>query len=203
MAARYDDADMLRDMHRRMACRAGERRGRRLRNVAVALSAAVMLALAAALCSSCTRTIYKPVETVRTEYVEADTTGLYERMRSFFESQRLKETSSDSLIDRTKETVVLKENGDTARHDKERIVYVASHREKELEYKVQQQDSTINALRLQLESVKSDSIPVPYPVEKQLTKWEQTKMDFGGFAIGAIIAVVCIAVVWLIKKFRR
>ena len=153
--------------------------------------------------SSCSPTKYVPVETVRTEYVEADTTGLYERMRSFFESQRLKETSSDSIIDRTKETVVLKENGDTARYDKERIVYVASHREKELEHKVEQQDSTIKALRLQLESVKSDTIPVPYPVEKQLTKWQQTKMDFGGFALGGLAIGLSIAVIWLIRKFRR
>lgn len=168
--------------------------------LALSLTALILMCLVA---TGCTRKVYVPLETIRTEYIEADTTGLYERMRSFFESQRLKETSSDSIIDRTKETVVLKENGDTARHDKERMVYVASHREKELEYKVQQQDSTIKALRLQLESVKSDSIPVPYPVERKLTKWEQTKMDFGGFAIGAIIAVVCIAVVWLIKKFRK
>ncbi len=154
--------------------------------------------LAAVLCG-CTRTVYEPVETVRTEYIEADTTGLYERIRSFFESQRLRETSSDSLIDRTKETVVLKENGDTARHDKERIVYVASHREKELEHKIEQQDSTIKALRLQLASVKADSIPVPYPVERRLNAWEQTKQDVGGYAIGVIIAVVCIAVIWLIK----
>lgn len=155
------------------------------------------------LCASCTRTVYEPVETVRTEYVKADTTGLYERMRSFFESMFRREASSDSLIDRTKEIVVLKENGDTARHDRERVVYVASHREKELEHMVRQQDSTIKSLRLLLESVKSDSIPVPYPVEKRLTKWEQAKMDFGGFAIGAVGAVVCIAVIWLIKKFRK
>ena len=50
---------------------------------------------------------------------------------------------------------------------------------------------------------RTDTIRIPYPVEKQLTKWEQTKMDFGGIAIGIIIAVVCIAVVWLIKKFRK
>ncbi len=172
--------------------------------VCTALLAVIMTLLAlAVMVSGCTRTTYVPVERVRTEYVEADTTGLYERMRSFFESQRLKETSSDSIIDRTKETVVLKENGDTARHDKERIVYVASHREKELEHKVAQQDSVIMALRLQLESVKSDSIPVPYPVEKHLTKWQQTKQDFGGVAIGVIIAVACTAVVWLIRKFRK
>lgn len=156
-----------------------------------------------ALCASCTRTVYKPVETVRTEYVKADTTGLYEGIRSLLDFMFRREASSDSLIDRTKETVVLKENGDTARHDKERVVYVASHREKELEHTVRQQDSIIKSLRLLLESAKSDSIPVPYPVEKRLTKWEQTKMDFGGFALGAVGAVVCIAVVWLIKKFRK
>ena len=50
---------------------------------------------------------------------------------------------------------------------------------------------------------RTDTIRIPYPVEKQLTKWEQTKQDVGGIAIGIIIAVVCIAVVWLIKKFRK
>lgn len=156
-----------------------------------------------ALCASCTRTVYEPVETVRTEYVKADTTGLYESLRSLLDFMSRREASSDSLIDRTKETVVLKENGDTARHDRERMVYVASHREKELEHTVRQQDSTIKSLRLLLESVKSDSIRIPYPVERKLTKWEQTKQDVGGIALGAVGAVVCAAVVWLIRKFRR
>lgn len=44
-----------------------------------------------------------------------------------------------------------------------------------------------------------DSVPVPYPVERELSKWEQTKMDFGGFALGGIAVALCIAVVWLIK----
>lgn len=165
------------------------------------LTAAVIVMLA--ILSSCTRTVYEPVETVRIEYVKADTTGLYEHMRSLYESMYRRDVSSDSVIDRTKETVVVKENGDTARHDKERIVYVSSHREKELEHKIQQQDSTIEALRLQLASVKSDSIPVPYPVERKLSRWEQTKMDFGGMAIGGIAIAVCVAVIWLIKKIRR
>lgn len=50
---------------------------------------------------------------------------------------------------------------------------------------------------------KVDSIAVPYPVEKPLTKWQRVKMDFGGMAIGAIIVAFCFAVVWLIRKFRK
>ena len=134
--------------------------------VYTALLIAILMMLAVAvMVSGCTRTTYVPLETVRTEYVEADTTGLYERLRDFFESMYSRETSSDSVIDRQKETVVLKENGDTARHDTERTVYVSSRREKELEHEVRQRDSIIGSLRLRLTSVKADSIRVPYPVE--------------------------------------
>ena len=60
--------------------------------VCTALLVAILMLLAVAvMLSGCSPTKYVPVETVRTEYVNADTTGLYERMRSFFESQRLKE----------------------------------------------------------------------------------------------------------------
>lgn len=167
---------------------------------ALALAGAIWLMTAL---TGCTRTVYVPTETVRTEYIKADTTGLYERLRSYFESIYLSKVSTDSVIDRTKETVVIKENGDTARHDKERIVYVSSRREKELEYKVKQQDSIINTLRLQLLSVKSDSIPVPYPVERELTRWERVKMDIGGVALGGIVVALCIAMMWLINKYRK
>lgn len=160
--------------------------------------------IVALLLPSCSpRTVYVPTTEVRTEYREADTAAIYDRARSCFEAMFRRDVSSDSVIDRQKETVVLNANGDTARHDKERTVYVSSRREKELERKVRQSDSTIAALRLQLESVKADSVPVPYPVERPLTKWEQTKMDFGGFALGGIAVALCIAVIWLIRKFRK
>lgn len=46
---------------------------------------------------------------------------------------------------------------------------------------------------------RTDSVQVPYPVERRLNKWEQTKQDVGGYAIVALAVVVCAAVVWLIK----
>ena len=32
-----------------------------------------------------------------------------------------------------------------------------------------------------------DSVAVPYPVEKQLTKWQRIRMDFGGWAMGLLV----------------
>jgi hypothetical protein len=39
-----------------------------------------------------------------------------------------------------------------------------------------------------------DSIPVPYPVEKRLTKWQQAKVDWGGWALFVLIVLVVIAI---------
>lgn len=44
-----------------------------------------------------------------------------------------------------------------------------------------------------------DSIPVPYPVEKQLTKWQRWKMDMGGWAMG-VAAVLVILVTFIMTK---
>ena len=48
-----------------------------------------------------------------------------------------------------------------------------------------------------------DSIPVPYPVEKSLSKWEQAKMDFGGIAIGGTIALVILVIIRVTKSVHK
>ena len=40
--------------------------------------------------------------------------------------------------------------------------------------------------------MKTDSIQIPYPVEKQLSKWQRFKLDFGGTAILIVIMIVII-----------
>lgn len=42
-----------------------------------------------------------------------------------------------------------------------------------------------------------DSIHVPYPVEKPLTKWQQWKMDMGGWTMGVAVVLVILLVVKL------
>lgn len=44
-----------------------------------------------------------------------------------------------------------------------------------------------------------DSIPVPYPMEKQLTKWERWKMDVGGWAMGVAAVLVILVIIKVIK----
>lgn len=44
-----------------------------------------------------------------------------------------------------------------------------------------------------------DSVPVPYPVEKKLGKWEQTCVNYGGEAL-VFSFVLFFVIVWLICK---
>ncbi|SBV91867.1 hypothetical protein [uncultured Dysgonomonas sp.] len=47
----------------------------------------------------------------------------------------------------------------------------------------------------------TDSISVPYPVEKQLSKWEKVKMDFGGVSIGVASCLLIILAIYIIRRF--
>jgi hypothetical protein len=51
--------------------------------------------------------------------------------------------------------------------------------------------------------IRTDSIQVPYPVEKKLSRWQSIKMELGGWAFGIIIAFALIVVGWLVYRKRR
>lgn len=92
----------------------------------------------------------------------------------------------DSVIQRDSVAVVQK--GDT--------VLITRYRDR---YRVKERTDTVY-------KAKTDSVRVrePYPVERELTKWEQAKMDFGGMAIGGLISVgVAAVIVWIVKRKRR
>lgn len=46
----------------------------------------------------------------------------------------------------------------------------------------------------------TNSVQIPYPVEKQLTRWQQMKIELGGWAVGVI---VILSIVLMLKLFRN
>jgi hypothetical protein len=70
--------------------------------------------------------------------------------------------------------------------------------------KIRWRDRIIKVYKIKTDSViQRDSIRVPYPVEKSLSKWEQAKMDFGDIAIGGTLALVAFIVIWIVKRIRH
>lgn len=47
---------------------------------------------------------------------------------------------------------------------------------------------------------KTDSIQVPYPVEKELSKWQKIKLELGGWTLG--IALIAFMAIVVLLKYR-
>lgn len=94
----------------------------------------------------------------------------------FFEKIR-----KDSIF--VQDSVFIRQKGDTVFKDKFKVVY---------KYVL---------LRDTMLTVRRDSIPIPVPVEKKRTWWEQTKIDVGGFAVTIIVIyVLCRLMRWIIMR---
>lgn len=44
---------------------------------------------------------------------------------------------------------------------------------------------------------RTDSIQIPYPVERKLTKWEQFRLDIGGWAMGGFIVIIIFLIFYI------
>lgn len=53
------------------------------------------------------------------------------------------------------------------------------------------------------DSIKTDSIRIPYPVERKLNKWESLKMEVGGWAISGVSAVVLALIAYIALRVIR
>lgn len=50
--------------------------------------------------------------------------------------------------------------------------------------------------------MKIDSIQVPYPIEKQLSRWQQMKLELGGWSFGIVIVSLVFLVIRFVKGGR-
>lgn len=89
----------------------------------------------------------------------------------------------DSIYQR--DSVLLLVKGDTVYKEKYKYLY---------KYQYLNKTDTV---------IKVDSIQIPYPVEKELSRWQSIKMELGGWAFGVIVVMVLVIVGWLRYRWRK
>lgn len=88
----------------------------------------------------------------------------------------------DSIF--VRDSVYVREKGDTVYMYRDKYVYIDKLK-----------TDTMYVFR-------TDSVEVPVPVERELSRWERWKMELGGISFGVCIGLTAV-IVWLIKKKRR
>ena len=69
--------------------------------------------------------------------------------------------------------------------------------------KIRWQNRFVNVYKIKTDTIfKTDSIRVPYPVERKLSKWQQFKMDYGNVSMGGTVVAIVFIIIWLVKRFR-
>lgn len=148
------------------------------------LAGVIIIIVISLLLSSCESIQYIPVEKVKTEYINrTDTVNKIDTLIS--EKETIIREADSSLVARL--GLQLKAN--------ERAILIL---QKELERQVSKESEHRTDT-----VIKTDSVQVPYPVEKKLTKWQQIKIDWGGSAMIMLAIFSLLIIVAIVDILRR
>lgn len=89
-----------------------------------------------------------------------------------------------------KDSVVIRDSVVTVVDDKGNVLRTELYRQKEIYKDLQKEYRDLQSKYNSLLSQKTDSIQVPYPVEKELSRWQSFKMEIGGYAIIILLVVI-------------
>ena len=116
----------------------------------------------------------------------------------------------DSVVIReqisTRDSTVIKDSTVIVVDDKGNVIRTELYRERERYRELNSDYLLLQAKYDSLLNEKQKEIQVPYPVERELSRWEQCKMDVGGWAIGLLSGVILIGlgyiIIWLVRRNR-
>lgn len=148
---------------------------------------AILAVLLASLVSSCRTVKYVPVERkleTRDSVVIRDSTVIRDVVNY-----------RDSVVTRDSTVLVLDESGN--------VIRTELYRQKEVYRELQKEYDALLERYKSLEARKTDSIPVPYPVEKELTAWQQTKVNYGGWAMVIVFVFILVVVGKMVYKLKK
>ena len=150
----------------------------------------------------CSHKVYVPVESVRT-----DTLYLSHR-----DSIHVKDSLVMHHVINTRDSVAIHDSVVIVQDEQGNIKewIIVRYRDR---WHATQENLTLQRLldkyRLENDSLReanSETQNTVVPVEKQLTRWQQIKMEVGGWAIGAVsivvIVIISYIIVWLVKRYR-
>lgn len=104
----------------------------------------------------------------------------------------------DSTVTRDSTVIVLDDKGN--------VIRTELYREKERYRELNSDYILLQAKYDSLLNAKQKEIQVPYLVERKLTKWEEAKMNVGGWAIGLLSGIALLGVgyiiLWLVRRNR-
>ena len=147
----------------------------------------VILSLVLMLLCGCKSIQYVPVETVRTEIVhQTDTVKQTDSVKTEKETVIREARPEDSLM-LAKLGIKLQSN--------ERLLILL---QKELSDTKKELEEKHNS-----DSVRVEYKDRPYPVEKQLTKWQSFCIDYGKIMLGSTIAGVIVIVLLIIYRRKK
>lgn len=72
------------------------------------------------------------------------------------------------------------------------VVKKESYKNKEVYKDMKSQYDLLKSKYDALKAEKQKTVQVPYPVEKELTKWQKFKIDFGGYSLTIVVVIVFI-----------
>ena len=110
----------------------------------------------------------------------------------------------DSLVTKevinTKDSVITRDSVVVVLDDKGNVLRTELYRQKEIYRDLQKDYYELQSKYNSLLSQTTDSIPVPYPVEKQLTRWQSFKMSVGGYAVVILSLGLIGLIIYVIRK---
>ena len=100
----------------------------------------------------------------------------------------------ERVVERVKDStnVVVDENGNEKSRSRVMDRYLFIENRDSINY--------YRALYDSLRSIKTDTVQVPVPVERKLSRWQRVKMDMGGMAMGGFLLLLMVMVWRLARK---
>lgn len=113
----------------------------------------------------------------------------------------------DSIITKEvinkKDSIVMRDSFVTVVDNEGNVLRTELYKQKEVYKDMQREYNALLAKYNSLLYQERDSIRVPYPVEAQLSRWQEIKLNVGGYAITSFVIILLIVVVWTIYKLIK